>query len=108
MKLTNYRRVDRDIAAMYINDYLGVKSYQANQQMEEALMKHGYVVVVKEEKIPSSIVFRFTYPLYLIAGLILFIYLCMKWLITGNRFLDINNRLYKIIKSWQQKMGVDH
>lgn len=60
----------------------------------------------RDKRSKGKIIYRVTYPLYLIWNLLLtFVVQPVKWVMTGNFYFDMNNPVYKFTVKWGRKIG---
>lgn len=108
MHITNkYRKVDRDIASLDISEYLE-KYYSLQIQpskIEETLWK--YVLVQRVEKKKAHFLYRITAPFLMLIVLLFLITKPLKWVITGDSHLSDEGKIYKFLKTWAFKAGIE-
>lgn len=109
MNITNkYKRIDKDIVAYYISRDCKAHGYTIPYViLEDILISLEYTVVEKVEPIKSHPLYRMTVPLLMLVILLIWLYMPVKWLLTGKGRLSGEGKLVKFLQSWASKTGLE-
>jgi hypothetical protein len=108
MKLSNLKRAHDFDVRNYLKERYQLSDYQWEKMYDDEFPRHsGFFVFTYEKQKNSGLLWRLTLPLIIPYYLIILLYVLIKWLITGDRYLSEKSQLIKFHRKWVGKLGID-
>jgi hypothetical protein len=108
MKLSNLKKAHDFEIRDYLKKRYELSSYQREKMYDDEFpSRSGFVVFKYEEQKNGGLIWRLTLPLIIPYYLIVVLFVFVKWVVTGDRYLSEKGFILKFHRMWMKKLGID-